>query len=119
VILMTLAAGGATWLAAYGLLGIDVQPAALVPLIILVLLYIAVVAPVVFRDASRRDLDPWLWTSVATFLPYLLGVILYLVRRSDVGRRCPGCGRPVASDWQVCPACRQELLPPRSERRSQ
>ncbi len=109
VILVTAAIVGATWLVTYGLLGIDVHAAALAPLVVLVLLYICIVAPVVYRDASRRDLDPWLWTSVATFLPYLLGVILYLVRRTDGGRRCPGCGKPAAPDWQVCPTCRHEL----------
>ena len=134
VVLMTAAAGGLTWMAGYGLLGIDVHPAALVPLFILVLLYICIVAPVVYRDASRRGLDPWLWASVATFLPYLLGVILYLVRRSNGGRlcvacgrsrsehlavcpfcgaaddlRCPQCSKPIAGDWQICPFCRHNL----------
>jgi hypothetical protein len=118
VILMTSAGGGASWLAAYGLLGIDVHAAALAPLIAIVLLYICIVASVVYRDASRRDLDPWLWTSVATFLPYLLGVILYLVRRADVGRPCPGCGKRAAPDWQVCPACRHELPPLPTQRTS-
>ena len=134
VILMTLAAAGLTWLAAYGLLGIDAPPAALVPFFILVLIYICIVAPVVYQDASRRGLDPWLWASVATFLPYLLGVILYLVRRSNGARGCVACGRerpaqlavcpycgvgddlhcpqcnqPIAGDWQVCPFCRHQL----------
>ncbi len=110
VILLTAAAGGLARLAGYGLLGIDLQPAALAPLFVLVLLYICIVAPIVYRDAARRGLDPWLWASVATFLPYLLGIVLYLVRRSHGDRRCPGCNQPVASNWKVCPFCRHGLV---------
>ena len=111
-VVMTVAAGALLWGAGYGLLGMDVSPAALAPLLLLVVAYICIVAPVVYRDASRRCLDPWLWAAVATFLPYLLGVVLYLVRRTDGAQTdtpCPGCGQPVAGDWRVCPRCRHDL----------
>jgi len=113
----TAAAGGLVWIAGYGLLGIEMHPTVLVPLLLLVLLYITIVAPVVYRDADRRGLDPWLWATVATFLPYLLGLVLYLVRRANGGTlcdtvaksSCPGCGKQVANDWIVCPHCRHGL----------
>jgi len=27
------------------------------------------------------------------------------------GKTCPNCGRPVQTDWQVCPYCGQKLTP--------
>lgn len=84
------------------------------PLFILVVLYIAVVATLVYRDARKRGMDPWLWATVAAFVPYLIGVIIYLVARSTGGPPCVSCGRKLQRDFAICPYCgaSQQLLCP-------
>ena len=118
-------------------LGVIAMPGAFFPVLILILLFtlvVAIVGPLTYRDASRRGMDPWLWTTVAVFVPLLVGVVIYLVVRAnrrwqcaDCGRsllaeyqhcpycgcaqtlRCGGCQRPVAGDWKMCPHCGQAL----------
>ncbi len=52
-----------------------IHAAPLVPMYFMVVLYIALVGWLVYRDASKRGMDPWLWATVAVFVPYLIGVI--------------------------------------------
>jgi RNA polymerase subunit RPABC4/transcription elongation factor Spt4 len=77
----------------------------LLPPTVLVVLYVAIVATLVHRDASRRGMDPWLWATIAAFVPYLIGVIVYLVARSNARSVCSSCGKSMRSDYKVCPYC--------------
>jgi RNA polymerase subunit RPABC4/transcription elongation factor Spt4 len=79
--------------------------APLIPLALLVCIYVVVVAVLVHRDARKRGMDPWLWATVAAFVPYLIGVIIYLVARSTGGSPCIDCGRRIQRDFVVCPYC--------------
>jgi RNA polymerase subunit RPABC4/transcription elongation factor Spt4 len=106
------------------------------PMLLLTFIYVAAVATLVYRDAKSHGLDPWLWATVATFVPFFLGIIIYLIVRSNgkavcesCGRSirsdykicpycgyrkesaCPQCGRPVAADWKICPYCERKLTP--------
>lgn len=85
-----------------------------IPLVVLPILYIGIVATAVYKDAKRRSLDPWLWATVATFVPFFLGIIVYLVVRSNGRSTCERCGRVVRSDYKLCPYCGhpRELLCP-------
>jgi len=76
------------------------------------LIYVLVVASLVYRDASKRGMDPWLWAAVAAFVPFLIGVVIYLVVRSNGQIVCANCGRTIRSDYNVCPYCgkSRELL---------
>lgn len=75
---------------------------------------LATIAALVFRDARKRGLDPWCWATVATFVPNLIGVIIYLIVRSNVKKVCVQCGRGLQGDFVVCPYCgrSQQVLCP-------
>ena len=84
-----------------------------------VILYVTVVGWLVFRDASKRGMDPWLWATVATFVPYLIGVIIYLVvSRTGTRAACLECGQALRHDYKVCPHCghARELLCPKCQK---
>jgi RNA polymerase subunit RPABC4/transcription elongation factor Spt4 len=76
-----------------------------VPLALLMCIYVVVVAILVHRDARKRGMDPWLWATIAAFVPYLIGVIIYLVARSTSGSPCIDCGQKIQRDFLVCPYC--------------
>ncbi|HEV2425279.1 MAG TPA: zinc ribbon domain-containing protein [Terriglobia bacterium] len=63
------------------------------------------------RDARRRGMSPWLWTVIAVFVPYLVGVILYFVMREPLPFECPGCGHLVNAQFNFCPSCQCNLRP--------
>ena len=85
----------------------------IVPLVVLLGL-LALIATLVYKDASKKGMDPWLWATVATFMPNLIGVIIYLIVRYNVKKTCVACGKGLQSDFMVCPYCgaSQELLCP-------
>ena len=109
----------------------------LVPLLLFFVFYVGVVGTLVYRDALQRGMDPWLWATVAVFVPLLIGVVIYLIVRAEAGAKCTNCGRqlqrgfricpycghhqelrcpqcraPVAADWNLCPQCGQSLKQP-------
>jgi RNA polymerase subunit RPABC4/transcription elongation factor Spt4 len=106
-----------------------------VPTVILFLVWVGVVGSIVYRDAKRRGMDPYMWATVAVFVPFFVGIIIYLVVRSNgrticdkcgaairseykvcplCGHRrehsCPGCSKTIAEDWKVCPHCEHRLV---------
>jgi predicted RNA-binding Zn-ribbon protein involved in translation (DUF1610 family) len=93
------------------------DPRALSMLVLTFLLltaYLMLVPTLVYRDAARRGLDPWLWATVATFVPNLIGVVIYLVMRNQANRVCVSCNKALRADFKLCPYCgkSQELLCP-------
>ncbi len=80
-------------------------------------IYVAVAGTLVYRDAERRGMDPWLWAAIAVFVPALIGVVIYLVVRSTWGRKCPKCGRALQAEFRICPYCgyRQEVHCPQCQ----
>ena len=107
-----------------------------VPTCILFVAWVSIVATLVFKDAKKRGMDPYLWATVAAFVPFCLGIIIYLVVRSNgrttcdkcgtpirseykvcpyCGHRrenvCPGCSKPISNEWKICPHCEHKLLP--------
>lgn len=109
-----------------------------IPFIIVIAVIISlpiVVAVYVYRDANRRGMNAILWTLVAAIAPALIGLIVYLLVRSDYSNlrcpmcdtlvkepfvvcpkcgtklrpSCPNCAMPVEPDWKVCPKCTQPL----------
>jgi len=97
---------------------------------------IAVIGRIVYSDAERHDMNPWLWLTVVVFVPNAVGIIIYLVVRSGEKKKvscyncgqtiqkdfanCPHCGvklkknclhcnKPIDDGWKICPYCRHEL----------
>lgn len=59
----------------------------------------------VYRDARQRGMPPVVWTLVALFVPYFVGVIVYLIVRQSRAVPCPSCGRGAPLDALFCPQC--------------
>ena len=49
----------------------------------------------VYHDAKKRGMEPLLWALVATLVPYLLGLIAYLIIRHPIQSFCPSCSQPI------------------------
>ena len=49
----------------------------------------------VYGDAKRRQMPAWAWVIAASFIPNLIGFILYFVFRGPLLGPCSSCGRPV------------------------
>jgi hypothetical protein len=76
----------------------------------------------VWGDARRRGMNHVLWTLLALFIPYAVGIILYFALREPVPVPCPACGTPARKAHAycaccgtavraVCPHCRQPVEP--------
>jgi Double zinc ribbon len=63
------------------------------------------------RDAKRRGMNATLWTLVAIFVPYLIGVIIYFVVREPLLYTCPQCGSTVSARFNYCSNCKFNLRP--------
>ena len=57
----------------------------LIPFIILIL-----IAVWVYRDAESRGMSGILWLLIVIFVPYFIGLIIYLIVRRDHPKRPPG-----------------------------
>ena len=49
----------------------------------------------IYGDAKRRQMPAWAWVIAASFIPNLIGFILYFVFRGPLLGPCSSCGRPV------------------------
>lgn len=83
----------------------------ILPLALLVLGIFVIVW--VYRDAERRGMNGVLW-ALLVFIGNLIGLLVYLIVRSDVAREeeriqtikpCPSCQEPVNSSFVFCPNC--------------
>jgi hypothetical protein len=59
----------------------------------------------VYGDATRREMPAWAWVLAASFIPNLIGFILYFVFRRPLLGRCSSCGKPVRGGEAFCPHC--------------
>lgn len=64
----------------------------------------------VYRDANRRGMNAALWTLIAALAPSGIGLIIYLVVRSDFNSyECPNCKATVLEEYSSCPKCGTSL----------
>ncbi|MFA9454192.1 MAG: zinc ribbon domain-containing protein [Candidatus Aminicenantaceae bacterium] len=80
---------------------------------VLFLVWIAVVIWV-YRDAESRGMNGVLW-ALLVFIGNLIGLLIYLIVRSDPGKAppkeaaaalpCPQCQKPVSPGFAFCPYC--------------
>jgi len=59
----------------------------------------------VWSDARRRGMNHVLWTLLALFIPYVVGVILYFLLREPVPVPCPACATPARKGHAYCAHC--------------
>ena len=59
----------------------------------------------VYYDAKQRGMEPLLWALVAMLIPYLLGLIAYLITRHPIQSVCPSCGQSYTSSDVFCKYC--------------
>ena len=62
---------------------------------------------VIFKDAKAHHMNPWGWTALVLFVPNFIGLIIYLVVRSNVEKEysCSNCKAVVKKDYNLCPNC--------------
>jgi len=68
----------------------------------------------VYRDASRRGMNPVLWTIVVLILSPgygILGLVIYLLVREPLPYACPQCATSVSARFNFCPNCKTNLHP--------
>jgi RNA polymerase subunit RPABC4/transcription elongation factor Spt4 len=63
----------------------------------------------VYADAKRRGMRYVVWTLLAIFIPYAIGLILYFLLRSPLPKACPGCSQLVSAGFVFCPHCGTSL----------
>ena len=63
----------------------------------------------VYVDAKTRGMNGVLWTLVVIFVPYFIGLIVYLIVRNPLPVECPACQRNLPSGAAFCPQCGQLL----------
>lgn len=76
--------------------------------IVMLLLMLAVfigIAVFVYKDAAKRNMNRWMWMTIAVFVPNLIGLIIYIIVRSNQQTRCISCGKRLMDDFEVCPFC--------------
>lgn len=77
-------------------------------MLVLGLLICILIGRFVYFDAQKRGMDPWLWVTVAIFIPNFIGLIIYLIVRNQYTVRatvCPSCHRKIDPNFNVCPYC--------------
>ncbi|GKX29222.1 hypothetical protein SH1V18_17020 [Vallitalea longa] len=90
----------------------DVMPMMIMGIFLLIIVLVIILAGItVYKDAKKLQLDPWMWILIVMYVPYFIGLIIYLVVRSNEKKRvrCVHCGNPVESDYNICPHCGHEL----------
>jgi hypothetical protein len=65
----------------------------------------------IFIDAQRRGMRHLMWTLLAIFIPYGIGIIFYFVLRDPLLIPCSQCGTKGRASFVFCPQCGHELLP--------
>jgi hypothetical protein len=88
----------------YAVLGVVTAAGLFISSIVLLFAYIN-------RDAKRRGMNTTLWTLLAIFVPYLIGVVIYFLMREPLPFNCPNCNATVSARFNYCPSCKFDLLP--------
>jgi hypothetical protein len=65
----------------------------------------------VYGDAKRRGMRYVMWTLLATFLFWGIGIILYFILREPLMGFCSKCGSPASGAFAFCPHCGAGLRP--------
>jgi hypothetical protein len=74
----------------------------------------------VYRDAEKRRMNAVIWALIV-FLTHLVGLLVYLLVRSDhpiiapsagaPAAACPRCAKPLGHEHAFCPHCGEKIRP--------
>lgn len=106
----------------------------LITIIVAIVLVFSSISYFVYKDAPNHGLEPWLWMTIATYVPNFIGLIVYFIMRNNKKKvcgkcsnafskelktcpycghdhrlLCPQCKGEVEDDWRVCPHCKEHL----------
>jgi Phospholipase_D-nuclease N-terminal len=59
----------------------------------------------IYGDAKRRQMPAWAWVIAASFIPNLIGFILYFLFRGPLLGPCRSCGKPIRGGEAFCSHC--------------
>ncbi|MBI1738633.1 MAG: zinc ribbon domain-containing protein [Acidobacteria bacterium] len=65
----------------------------------------------VYADARRRAMRHTMWTLIAIFVPYGIGMIFYFAMRDPLPAPCPQCNVTVPASFTFCPHCGFAIRP--------
>jgi hypothetical protein len=65
----------------------------------------------IYGDAKRRGMRYVMWTLLAIFVPYVIGILLYFILRDPLPSDCPNCHSPVLAKFAFCPNCGTGVRP--------
>lgn len=73
----------------------------------IMLIIVILIGMFVNKDAKKLHLNQWMWTLIAVYVPNFMGVIIYVIVRSNEKKklRCINCGVTVDRDFNICPHC--------------
>ncbi|MFP4697494.1 MAG: zinc ribbon domain-containing protein [Eubacteriales bacterium] len=64
----------------------------------------------VFVDAPKYNMNKWLWILVVCLTPNFIGLIIYLLIRSNNKKeKCIRCNNEIKKDFNICPYCEHDL----------
>jgi len=75
-----------------------------------VLMALVLLMGFVYVDAKRRGMRYVMWTLLAIFIPYAIGIIIYFLLRDPLPTPCPKCGTTARGTFTFCPSCGAELM---------
>ncbi len=82
-------------------------PLILIFFVIFILFLFIGIGIFVYKDSKKRGMNPILWTLIALFVPYFVGIIIYLLARKPIPQLCPNCGKTIEGKEEIvfCPHC--------------
>lgn len=75
----------------------------------LMIFLVIAMARYVYVDARNRGMNEVLWTLAVIFVPYFIGLIVYLIVRTPLQSRCPACHAAISHGNSFCPQCGNAL----------
>lgn len=69
------------------------------------MVFAIIVSIYVYKDAKKRNMNEWMWMTIAVYIPNLLGLIIYLVMRNNIKKCCSNCGKQIEMEFLLCPYC--------------
>jgi RNA polymerase subunit RPABC4/transcription elongation factor Spt4 len=75
----------------------------------LMIFLLIAMARYVYVDARQRGMNEVLWTLVVIFVPYFIGLIVYLIVRTPLQSACLACHAVVSHQNSFCPQCGNAL----------